>query len=129
MQNILKIFLIIFCFVISLTIPNISENNFNVLNIYNTISVYNKEHSDSNSEFLTNRINENENSIVSSNITNYEISASQDKEGSYNFGTEKNVLHNRLLCQNFINKYSKITNSISHKISSYLKNEICTRAP
>ncbi len=129
MKNILKIFLIIFCFVISLTIPNISENNFNVLNIYNTINVYNKEHSDSNSEFLTNRINENENSIVSSNTTNYELSASQDKESSYNFGSEKNVHRNRLICQNFINKYFKITYSISHKISSYLKNEICTRAP
>ncbi len=129
MKNIFKIFLIIFCFVISLTISNISENNFNVLNIYNTINVYNKEHSDSNSEFLTNRINENENSIVSSNTTNYELSASQDKENSYNFGSEKNVHRNRLICQNFINKYFKITYSISHKISSYLKNEICTRAP
>lgn len=127
MKNIFKIFLIIFCFVISLTISNISENNFNVLNIYNTINVYNKEHSDSNSEFLTNRINEN--SIVSSNTTNYELSASQDKENSYNFGSEKNVHRNRLICQNFINKYFKITYSISHKISSYLKNEICTRAP
>lgn len=129
MKNILKIFLIIFCFVISFTIPNISENNFSVANLYNSINIYNKQQPDFNSEILTNRINENENSIVSSNTTNYELSASQDKEGSYNFGSEKNVHRNRLICQNFINKYFKITYSISHKISSYLKNEICTRAP
>ncbi|MBQ8459282.1 hypothetical protein IJ541_04170 [bacterium] len=67
--------------------------------------------------------------IVSSNSQNLVIYSSNDKKEIYIRSLDKNAPKSRLLNHIFTKNYNKVFISNSHKISSYLKNEICARAP
>lgn len=74
--------------------------------------------------------NEVENYIASSNFRGFEISASSNKKESFAKGDLNKTSPQRKLLQIiFAQNYNKTLLSESHKISPYLKNEICTRAP
>lgn len=129
MKNFIKIFLILFCFFVSLRTTEHSDTYLSVQisNILNTAAV--EKQPVQNDEIVL-KINENENSIVSSNTQSHEISASQDKQNLYsNSQTDRISYQTKFLDHTFINKYIQLGNSKSHKISPYLRNEICTRAP
>lgn len=129
MKNFIKIFFIAFCFFASLSITGQSDNYFDAEYITQNINAITTTQSVPSGEILV-KINENENSIASSNNQSHEISASGDKQNSYsNTPTDKILYQNKFSSKTFINKYTQLRNSISHKISPYLKNEICTRAP
>ncbi len=71
-----------------------------------------------------------ETSIAAVNTGNLELSAIQDRRNNQSFGNiDKSNAQNKLIQQIFTAYYNKLFYSTSHKISSYLKNEICTRAP
>ncbi len=74
--------------------------------------------------------NKTENAITSSNAQNKELISFNDRKNSFGNGLSgKASLQNKLLQYYFYNQYNQLYISSSHKISSYLKNEICTRAP
>jgi len=73
--------------------------------------------------------NESENSVVSANSNVIEIFSSQDKKDQFLGSVPKTSPQAKLLQQIFSKNYNNVFISNSHKISSFLKNEICTRAP
>lgn len=71
-----------------------------------------------------------DNAISASNSKNHEILSLGDRKIYFGNGLVlKSSAQNKLLQQYFNKEYNKLFISSSHKISSYLKNEICTRAP
>ncbi len=132
MKNILKTLFIIFVFLISLSIFGNSETTFvseNLYNLRNQIALTQSQQQ-SEPELIIN-VNENENSLVASNFPNNEIFASNDC-GKSHYGTiltDKAANQNKSIKQNLSKKYNNFTHLISHKISPYLRSEICTRAP
>lgn len=69
-------------------------------------------------------------SIVAVNNQSYEISSLNDKKDIFISGSlDKACAQGKLIQQISTAKYNQTYNSTSHNISSYLKNEICTRAP
>lgn len=129
MKNLFKIFFIILAFFITLGINKNSATdtytlNSNVTSVINNIA----ENLPDNGTIAIPR--ENENSIVQSNSQNQKIISATDKKDSFGIGSiDKISEQNKYLKKFFISKYNKIYLSSSHKISPYLKNEICTRAP
>lgn len=128
MKNFLKIFFICVCFFISLAANacNINHPNFNVFNQPSEISALETNPAE---EFL---ISEecSENSIAAPNSQNHEIYTATLRKNTLTSGsTDRSATSQRLTQQIFISKYNKILYSSSHKISPYLKNELCTRAP
>jgi len=128
-KNFIKIFFIFLCFFIPL-----SANAFNTqvdsgLNIYekqqNIINNFTISHNDFGIQPL-----KNENSIAASNSNNHELVPFNERKDSFSNSTIfKSNNQNKLLQQFFYINYSQSYTGSSHKISSYLKNEICTRAP
>lgn len=67
--------------------------------------------------------------IASSNSNNFEIIAQKNDTDSGNLSTGNCCSHNNFY-SHYLKVYSnKTINNKSHNISSYLKNEICARAP
>jgi len=120
-KNLLKLFLIFLSFFI---IPGLNSCGANL-----AVNMHSQIISSANDEikFVTDN---SENSIIASNSHNYEIiSFNENKDSSGNCPIYKSNFQNKLT-QQFLNlKYNQLFISNSHKISSYLKNEICTRAP
>lgn len=131
MKNILKTLFIIFVFFVSLSIFGNSENTFYTQNFHNlksNITVVENSQNQNSEQLIT--VNETENSLVASNFQNNEIFASNDAgKTHYNNLTDKAICQNKFIKVNFSNKYNEFTHLVSHKISPYLRNEICTRAP
>lgn len=132
MKNILKTLFIIFVFLVSLSIFGNSENSFVSQNFYNLNNKieFSQTQQQSEPELIIN-VNENENSLVASNFQNNEIFASNDSGKSHygTISTDKATNQNKSTKQNLSKKYNNFTHLISHKISPYLRSEICTRAP
>ena len=74
-------------------------------------------------------VSDNDTAIASANNTGYELFALKSSSDNGNFSLENGLADNRDYAQQFKVYLNKIMNSKSHNISSYLKNEICTRAP
>ena len=129
MKNLFKIFFIILAFFITLGINKNSATdtytlNSNVTSVINNIA----ENLPDNGTIAIPR--ENENSIVQSNSQNQKIISATDKKDGFGIGSiDKISEQNKYLKKFLISKYNRILLSSSHKISPYLKNEICTRAP
>ncbi len=69
-------------------------------------------------------------SIVAVNNSGFEISAINDRKDIFANGSlDKGCAQNKFIQQVFSSKYNQTITSKSHNISSYLKNEICTRGP
>lgn len=128
MKNYIRYIFIIFCFLFSLIFYNSSETfDFakNINNYNNSITTESTDRSD-----LYVNLDETENSIVASNSQNHEISSvSNDRKDLSNSYSDKASAQNKIFQNSFNLKFNKFYWSISHKISPYLKNEICTRAP
>ncbi len=122
MNKYIKFICIVFCFFISLII-NINGEKISHSNIIAQINNI------SNASILN--PDEQENSIVYSNTQNHEISSINNDRKNLNKGnfSDKTTSQNKTSQQLFKLKYNQIYWSISHKISPYLKNEICARAP
>ncbi len=121
MKNLFKLFLIFLSFFI---IPAIAScgNNSSANIPSQIISSVND-----NIKFVADNT---ENSIIASNTHNSEIiSFSETKDSSGNCPIYKSNFQNKLTQQFLYLKYNQLFISNSHKISFYLKNEICTRAP
>ena len=114
------------CFIISLS-ANAAKIDCNVFynaqtEIVDTITVPDEE--------LSVKPTSSETEFVATNSVNHELSATNDRRNNFTNGNiDKTSPQSRLLQQIFTSKYNKTFYSTSHKISSYLKNEICTRAP
>lgn len=127
MKNVLKIFFICVCFFISLSanacgidfpVPNFSEQPV----ITDTITIPQEE--------LVINSDKTEHAIASTNSHRHEISNLSNRKNNPGSGSlDKASAQRKYIQQIFINNYNKTLYSNSHKISSYLKNEICTRAP
>ncbi len=127
MKNFIKIFFTALCLFIpifaSATGLNQLSAQFQPLQIIETPSSQNNESSCFNKNY-------NETYIAAVNTRNLELSALQDRRSPQGFGNiDKSSAQNKLLQQIFTSNYNKLYFSTSHKLSSYLKNEICTRAP
>lgn len=130
MKNLLKIFLVIVCFFISLNANarEISFDNINYTFSQQDIILDSVSNPDEPELILSDDVNEN--SITSANNQRHEISSSSTRRDFFNGGSiEKTSTQNKLLQQIFSSNYNKTLYSTSHKISPHLKNEICTRAP
>lgn len=123
MKKLLKIFFIIFAFFISLCPIVFGASDFvatkNIAIIEN-IPTQELHQTLKNSEVY----------VVSNTFLPLEISASSEREEIFvNGSLEKNCAQNKFLQQIFNARYNQLFLAKSHNISSYLKNEICTRAP
>lgn len=131
MKNFIKLFFIILSFFISLGTGNCSAQDCDVRII--SLNTYSQEIIDDinipREEVLITPV-KNESYLVPTNSRNYKITPANDKKDSYSRGSlDKTSNQNKLFQQIFYNKYNQLFLSTSHKISSYLQNEICTRAP
>ena len=121
MKGFLKIFLIVFMFLISMCNANASLY-MSESSLIDNITVPNAV------VYVNN--NEQENSIVAANSNGLELSALKDNKETYSGGNIfKSSAQYKFLQEIFSKNYNKVYLSTSHKISPYLKNEICTRAP
>jgi|InofroStandDraft_1065614.scaffolds.fasta_scaffold04542_1 hypothetical protein len=127
MKNVLKLFFICVCFLISLS-ANACGIDYTALNftaqpvITDTITIPQEE--------LVINSDKSEHAIAAGNNQRQEISNISSRKNNFNGGSlDKTSAQRKLIQQIFTAKYNKTLYSNSHKISSYLKNEICTRAP
>ena len=123
MNKIFKLFFIIFSFIISLCPIAFGANDFvatkNITIIENIPT-----------QELHQTLKISEVYVVSNTFLPLEISTSSEREEIFvNGSLEKNCAQNKFLQQIFNAKYNHLFLAKSHNISSYLKNEICTRAP
>jgi len=125
-KNCIRFLFIIFCFLFSLS-ANASELSFNAINTTTQI-VINAE--SSFQEELFKSIENSECDIAAANSLNSEISILHDRKNSQQSGfANKICTKNKPLQQIFNQHYNKLYYNSSHKIASYLKNELHTRAP
>lgn len=126
MKNFIKLFFICVCFIFSLA-ANAHGINWHAVEVNQTQQILNAA---TQQEELSINFDHTTNAISAANNQKYEISAtSSHKQNSYNGTLDKAGTQSKLLQQIFTANYNKTLYSTSHKISSYLKNEICTRAP
>lgn len=79
---------------------------------------------------LSVKLHEAETSIVAAGNQACEISSLNDKKDVFTNGSlDRACAQNRFLQQLHTSKYNQLYSCTSHNISSYLKNEICIRAP
>lgn len=127
MKNILKLFLIYVCFFISLS-ANACGIDFHAANL-SSVPVITDSIRDAQNELSMNN-DTKEQAIASANSQRQEISNISNRKNNFSGGSlDKAAAQQKLLQQIFTANYNKTLYSNSHKISSYLKNEICTRAP
>ena len=119
---IMKVLLRIFCILVMIFVPSFCQANDGENIALDTIS--------SVPAFVYVADNETENSISSSNFYNAEILSLGGQKQTYSSSDLfKTSVQNKLLAQIFAQNYNKVFLSKSHKISYFLRNEICTRAP
>lgn len=122
----MKLFLIALCLFISLA-ANACAINWHTVEFNPTQQIIN---SATQQEELFVNLDGKTNAIFAANNQKNEISSlSSQRNNSFNGTLDKIAAGSKLLQQIFNAKYNKTLYSTSHKISSYLKNEICTRAP
>ena len=123
MKRLFKIFFIIFAFFISFCPIAIGASDYVAtknITIIENIST----------QELHQTLKSSESYVVSNTFLPLEISASSEREETFANGfLDKNCAQNKFLQQIFNAKYNQLFLAKSHNISSYLKNEICTRAP
>ena len=118
MKNFLKIFFITYLFFISLSVSAFeTHKNFDVIRPLSNQQI-----------FIADSFQEN--SVVASNSQNPEIYLHNDDKENYISGNLlKTSSQSKFLREIFAKNYNKTFLSKSHKISPFLKNEICTHAP
>lgn len=127
MKNFIKLFFITLCIFLPLfaNADGIAQCGFDI-----EPHIVIENVSKNSAEVLAVQTKKNESSIAAPNFGNFELSAIQDRRNTQSSASfDKTGAQFRLLQQIFTDKYNKLYYSTSHKISSYLKNEICTRAP
>ncbi len=137
MKNFMKIFFIIFSFFISLCAPAFSENYVvsKVADSYEVIvggqETYTAQETQSHKVIISefNQVN-SEKLIASNNTSSYEITRPNNRKNSFGFVNFHKLLAVNRLSYVFGNfKYFKSNYNLFNNNISYLKNEICTRAP
>lgn len=126
MKRFFKLFFICVCFFISLA-TNAYGIDWHAQEFKTTQQVINP--TTKHQEELTINFDIESNAISAANNQKFEISATNSQKNSHNGTLDKTATQSKLLQQIFTANYNKTLYSSSHKISSYLKNEICTRAP
>ena len=124
MQKIFKIFFIFLTFLFTLTPVAFGVESFAVQKSAD-FSVEQVEFLD-----ISQNVKSSEAYVVSANFLPLEISSGCERDEVFINGTlDKSSSQNKLLQQILNAKYNQQFIATSHNISSYLKNEICTRAP
>lgn len=126
MKNFLKIFFIVVCFLVTLGVCK-SDVNIGSFDINNKSIV-------SESISVPHQVlvspDDNESQIAASNSHNTELTSANFKKNSHNItNIDKVATERKIVAQIFALNYNKILYSASHRISLYLRNEVCTRAP
>lgn len=125
MKKVLKIFFIIVCFFVTLAVckdgVNVESFQFNNSVVAESIGVPHQ---------VLVSPDDNESQIATSNIHSSELISANFKKNSHNISNiDKALTESRLATHIFVANYRKILYSLSHRISLYLFNEVCTRAP
>ena len=126
MKNFLKIFFIVVCFLVTLGVCKSSVNigSFDI----NNKSIVSESISVPHQVLVS--PDDNESQIAASNSHNTELTSANLKKNSHNItNIDKVATERRIVAQIFALNYNKILYSASHRISLYLRNEVCTRAP
>lgn len=126
MKNFFKIFFIVVCFLVTLGVCK-SDVNIGSFDINNKSIV-------SESISVPHQVlvspDDNESQIAASNSHNTELTSANLKKNSHNItNIDKVATERKIVAQIFALNYNKILYSASHRISLYLRNELCTRAP
>lgn len=126
MKNFLKIFFIVVCFLVTLGVCKSSVNigSFDI----NNKSIVSESISVPHQVLVS--PDDNESQIATSNSHNSELTSANLKKNSHNItNIDKVATERKIVAQIFVLNYNKILYSASHRISLYLRNEVCTRAP
>lgn len=126
MKNFLKIFFIVVCFLVTLGVCKscVNIDSFDI----NNKSIVSESISVPHQVLVS--PDDNESQIAASNSHNTELTSANLKKNSHNItNIDKVATERRIVAQIFALNYNKILYSASHRISLYLRNEVCTRAP
>lgn len=126
MKNFLKIFFIVVCFLVTLGVckSGVNIGSFDI----NNKSIVSESISVPHQVLVS--PDDNESQIAASNSHNTELTSSNLKKNSHNItNIDKVATERKIVTQIFALNYNKILYSASHRISLYLRNEVCTRAP
>ena len=126
MKNFLKIFFIVVCFLVTLGVckSGVSIGSFDI----NNKSIVSESISVPHQVLVS--PDDNESQIAASNSHNTELTSANLKKNSHNItNIDKVATERKIVAQIFALNYNKILYSASHRISLYLRNEVCTRAP
>ena len=126
MKNFLKIFFIVVCFLVTLGVCKSGANigSFDI----NNKSIVSESISVPHQVLVS--PDDNESQIAASNSHNSELTSANLKKNSHNItNIDKVATERKIVAQIFALNYNKILYSASHRISLYLRNEVCTRAP
>lgn len=126
MKNFLKIFFIVVCFLVTLGVckSGVNIDSFDI----NNKSIVSESISVPHQVLVS--PDDNESQIAASNSHNTELTSDNLKKNSHNItNIDKVATERKIVAQIFALNYNKILYSASHRISLYLRNEVCTRAP
>lgn len=126
MKNFLKIFFIVVCFLVTLCVckSGVNIDSFDI----NNKSIVSESISVPHQVLVS--PDDNESQIAASNSHNTELTSANLKKNSHNItNIDKVATERKIVAQIFALNYNKILYSASHRISLYLRNEVCTRAP
>lgn len=126
MKNFLKIFFIVVCFLVTLGVCESCVNigSFDI----NNKSIVSESISVPHQVLVS--PDDNESQIAASNSHNTELTSANLKKNSHNItNIDKVATERKIVAQIFALNYNKNLYSASHRISLYLRNEVCTRAP
>ncbi len=126
MKSLVKLLFIIFCFFASVCV-NAQSLQAPEINSFGYMSAV--ETSVPVEQFCAKLVNTDA-VLVASNTQASELSALNDRrDNTFSGSLDRACAQNKLLQQILNANYNQLYNSTSHNISSYLKNEICARAP
>jgi len=123
-QKILRLILTVFAFLFALApfgfcVETIVAQEFQSVGIENI-----------QKQILSEKLKVSESYVVSANFIPLEISAGHEREENFvNCSLDRGCSQNKFLQEILNSKYNQKILAKSHNISSYLKNEICARAP
>ncbi len=126
MKIFLKIFFIVVCFLVTLGVckSGVNIGSFDI----NNKSIVSESISVPHQVLVS--PDDNESQIAASNSHNTELTSANLKKNSHNItNIDKVATERKIVAQIFALNYNKILYSASHRISLYLRNEVCTRAP
>ena len=126
MKKFFKFILIFLCFLISLS--GLSSTEATVLQSSDITPIIVNKTSYNDSEVLLNSA-ENEKYIISINNNKQEFFSLLKRKNSFGHVLNNLTLQNKFIDEFIFSKFDNIISIKSHKISSYLAYEICTRAP